>query len=121
MQNTYQRLHRTKPTKYDCCHLTPCVRYLENTKGTDSTRNVVLKVSRRVRRSLTRPSLTFHLSRGSVPVQEYPSEIMPSNGNGTLVDFWNGDIVQRRLHADGFLRLPTEIALSLPIDGVQTS
>ncbi|KAK9429183.1 hypothetical protein V1505DRAFT_293271, partial [Lipomyces doorenjongii] len=108
------------PIKYDCCHLTPCVCYFGEYEDYQECPKCG---AQRFANHLKKPNKTFSYiplepriraifgqKDLSKMVQEYPSEIMSKNQNGTLADFWNGDIL-KRLQADGFLQHPTEIAL----------
>ncbi|KAK9327366.1 hypothetical protein V1520DRAFT_258854, partial [Lipomyces starkeyi] len=105
------------PIKYDCCHLTPCVCYFGEYEDYQECPKCG---AQRFANHLKKPNKTFSYiplepriraifgqKDLSKMVQEYPSEIMSKNQNGTLADFWNGE----RLQADGFLKHPTEIAL----------
>ncbi|KAK9241496.1 hypothetical protein V1506DRAFT_563648 [Lipomyces tetrasporus] len=135
---TAQSLHKCKeliddctglrPIRYDCCHSTPCVCYFGEYEGYQECPKCGAP---RFEKHSNKPHKTFSYiplepriraifgqKELSKLVQEYPSEIMSKYQNGTLGDFWNGDIVSR-LRADCFLHHPTEIALTLSIDGVQ--
>ncbi|KAK9330419.1 hypothetical protein V1520DRAFT_266970, partial [Lipomyces starkeyi] len=114
------------PIKYDCCHLTPCVCYFGEYEGYQERQKCG---AQRFANHLKKPNKTFSyiplqpriraiFGQKSKMVQEYSSEIMSKNQNGTLADFCNGGIL-KRLQAEGILKHPTEIALTLSIDDVQ--
>ncbi|KAK9364355.1 hypothetical protein V1509DRAFT_555949, partial [Lipomyces kononenkoae] len=107
------------PVKYDCCHQRPCVCYFGEYEGYQGCPKCgaarLQSLSKRPNKTFTYIPLTpriqaiFRDKNLSQIVEEYPSEISKYN-DGTVADFWNGEIV-RRLRADGFLKHATEIAL----------